>query len=313
MARIRTIKPEFWTSEQIVECSPIARLLFIGMWNFCDDGGNHPASHKTLKMQIFPGDDISITQIESIVLELLRAGLISEYTANGRQYWNVTGWKHQKIERPSFKYPQPFADNSPNDRRTIDAPHPPEGKGMEGKGRDVSSSIGGDEEIFASLEEQEIKRQAEIDSRMLVNMTHVWIPDPKILDDHLKFLTTKAIVNGKLVTSADLTDEILADFRASAHRKQERRTMHDWHGGLASYLVSRILNPSITKTPNSPKNGHAGGSIGTNQPHPLAFTEENRPKVGPYALFKPEPKKIPNDPNDPEWIKRQAALRSILK
>ena len=88
MARIRTIKPEFWTSEQIVECSPIARLLFIGMWNFCDDGGNHPASHKTLKMQIFPGDDISISQIESIVCELLRAGLISEYTANGRQYWD---------------------------------------------------------------------------------------------------------------------------------------------------------------------------------------------------------------------------------
>ena len=115
------------------------------------------------------------------------------------------------------------------------------------------SSIGGDEEIFDSLEEQERKRQAEMDSRMMVNMNHVWIPDAKTLDDHLKFLTTKAIVNGRLVTSADLTDEILADFRASAHRKQERRTMHDWHGGLASYLVSRIRNPSTTPTPNAPK------------------------------------------------------------
>ena len=42
MARIRTIKPEFWTSEQVVDCSPTARLLFIGLWNFCDDGGVHP-------------------------------------------------------------------------------------------------------------------------------------------------------------------------------------------------------------------------------------------------------------------------------
>ena len=41
MARIRSIKPEFWTAEQVMECSPMARLLFIGMWNFCDDGGNH--------------------------------------------------------------------------------------------------------------------------------------------------------------------------------------------------------------------------------------------------------------------------------
>ena len=135
MARIRTIKPEFWTSEQIVECSPIARLLFIGMWNFCDDGGNHPASAKTLKMQIFPGDDIAISQIEALVAELVAAGLLSEYLAEGRRYWNVTGWKHQKIERPSYKYPRPIDDNSPNDRRQLDARHPPEGKGREGKGK----------------------------------------------------------------------------------------------------------------------------------------------------------------------------------
>ena len=302
MARIRTIKPEFWTSEQIVECSPIARLLFIGMWNFCDDGGNHPASHKTLKMQIFPGDDISISLIESIVCELLRAGLISEYTANGRQYWNVTGWKHQKIERPSYKYPQPFADNSPNDRREIDALHPPEGKGREGKGEDVSSSIGGDGEFFDSLEEQERKRQAEMDSRMMVNMTHVWIPDAKTLDDHLKYLTTRAVVNGKLVTSADLTDEILADFRASAHRKQERRTMHDWHGGLASYLVSRIRNPSTTSTPNAPKNGHAGGTsryIEEPLDYPIAKPDENLHK-GPVnrELAKQSFEKIKNELQD---------------
>lgn len=33
MARIRTIKPEFWTDEKIVECSFEARLMFIGMFN----------------------------------------------------------------------------------------------------------------------------------------------------------------------------------------------------------------------------------------------------------------------------------------
>lgn len=41
MARIRTIKPEFWTAEQVMELSRDARLLFIGMWNFCDDAGVH--------------------------------------------------------------------------------------------------------------------------------------------------------------------------------------------------------------------------------------------------------------------------------
>ena len=63
MARIRTIKPEFWTSEQVMECSPLARLLFIGVWNFCDDAGNHPMSAKTLKALVFPGDDITSAKV----------------------------------------------------------------------------------------------------------------------------------------------------------------------------------------------------------------------------------------------------------
>ena len=56
MSRIRTVKPEFWTSEQIIACSPIARLLFIGLWNFCDDNGVHPASYIRLKAEVFPPD-----------------------------------------------------------------------------------------------------------------------------------------------------------------------------------------------------------------------------------------------------------------
>lgn len=37
MPRIRTIKPEYWTSEQVLDLSIPARLAFIGLWNFCDD------------------------------------------------------------------------------------------------------------------------------------------------------------------------------------------------------------------------------------------------------------------------------------
>jgi hypothetical protein len=107
MARIRTIKPEFWTNEQVVECSPTARLLFVGMWNFSDDGGNHPASCKTLKMEIFPGDNISVTEIQGMISELIFNGLVIEYEVENKQYWHVTGWHHQKIDKVSKKYPPP--------------------------------------------------------------------------------------------------------------------------------------------------------------------------------------------------------------
>lgn len=108
MSRIRSIKPEFWTSEQVMECSPMARLCFIGMWNFCDDNGVHPASAKTLRAQIFPSDDISAHQVLGFVTELIAQGLIREFTAEGKTWWHVTGWHHQKIDRPSkAKYPCP--------------------------------------------------------------------------------------------------------------------------------------------------------------------------------------------------------------
>lgn len=130
MARIRTIKPEFWTSEQIVECSMNARLLFIGLWNFCDDNGIHPYSPKTIKMEIFPGDEIKISQIENWLSELIANGLIKTYHVENKQYLIVTGWHHQKVDRPNPKHPLPekFDDDSTNDRRGINEQSPPEGK-----------------------------------------------------------------------------------------------------------------------------------------------------------------------------------------
>ena len=79
MARIRSIKPEFWTSEQIAECSPNTRLLFIGMWSFCDDYGVHPASCARLKMEVFPADAIGSAEIRRMIDELTSNGLIAEY------------------------------------------------------------------------------------------------------------------------------------------------------------------------------------------------------------------------------------------
>lgn len=101
MARIRTIKPEFWTSDQVTECSRNSRLLFIGMWNFCDDAGRHVASPKRVKGEVFPCDDLTIEDISGMINELLAAGLIeARLSPQGFIYWQVTGWHHQIINKP---------------------------------------------------------------------------------------------------------------------------------------------------------------------------------------------------------------------
>lgn len=119
MARIRTVKPEFYTSEQVMNMRIEARFGFLGMLNFCDDGGNHPASARTLKAEVFPSDDLSTADVQMLVQEMLVQGLVVEYAASGKTYWHVTGWHHQRIDRPTFKHP-PFPGNSAAARTPLD-------------------------------------------------------------------------------------------------------------------------------------------------------------------------------------------------
>ncbi len=99
MARIRTIKPEFWTDERVGECSVSARLLFVATWNFADDHGGLDRSAKQLKAQAFPYDNIDC---EPLVQELLQAGLLVEYESGGKKYLHIRGFRaHQKVEKPA--------------------------------------------------------------------------------------------------------------------------------------------------------------------------------------------------------------------
>lgn len=144
MARYRTIKPEFWTSEQVMECSPITRLMFIGMWNFADDTGRLPLSPKTIKAQIFPGDDITVEIIRGMIDELSSNGLVNVYRIEDKEYLQVTGWHHQKIDKPQKpKYPAPLAENengATNVRRMVAPERKKEEKGKKEEDADASRS-----------------------------------------------------------------------------------------------------------------------------------------------------------------------------
>jgi 5-methylcytosine-specific restriction endonuclease McrA len=103
MARIRTIKPEFWTDEVIVQLPFEARLLFIGMWNFADDDGSLDYRPDRLRLQILPSEhNCDITGL----IDLLAACGLIDYWANeeGTQVITIRNWhKHQKVDNPSRK------------------------------------------------------------------------------------------------------------------------------------------------------------------------------------------------------------------
>jgi hypothetical protein len=111
MARIRTIKPEFWSSPDTARLDdPWARLLFIAMWNWADDNGRGTANPKELAGFAFPNDDgISSADIRRMLGGIRRAFGVILYEVGGRPYYAIPSWElHQKIDRRSTgRYPTP--------------------------------------------------------------------------------------------------------------------------------------------------------------------------------------------------------------
>ena len=71
MARIRTIKPEFWEDEKLVMLPLGCRLFFIGTWNFADDLGVLRYNPVLLKSRIFPLDES--LKVGNLSLEIPKA------------------------------------------------------------------------------------------------------------------------------------------------------------------------------------------------------------------------------------------------
>lgn len=99
MPRIRTIKPEFWVDDKVVELDPWARLLFIGLWNFADDQGFIEYSPRRIKMQIFPGDSL---EVSVLLASLLESGLLAAYESPFGKVLHIQSWdRHQKVSNPA--------------------------------------------------------------------------------------------------------------------------------------------------------------------------------------------------------------------
>lgn len=101
MSRIRTIKPEFWSSTTLARVPREVRLVFIGLWNEADDEGRLLASPKRLAGALFPNDeDVDAGMMGTWLSMLESAGVITRYTAAGVAYAWVHGFgEHQRVDK----------------------------------------------------------------------------------------------------------------------------------------------------------------------------------------------------------------------
>lgn len=107
MSRIRSIHPGLWTDVEFVGLSAFARLLYIGIWNECDDKGIFLWSPLHLKMRILPADNLDAS---ALLDEIEAAGNVRRYDVGGKTYGAVKNFaKFQRPKKPNDIHPAPAA------------------------------------------------------------------------------------------------------------------------------------------------------------------------------------------------------------
>ena len=119
MARIRTIKPEFWQDEDLALLDAEVRLLAIGLLNHADDEGYFKAHPALVKAVVFPFTEDSLN-IHGMLKQLEKVGYLRLFEgSDGKKYGAGNGFvKHQNVNRPGaskIKEFEPITEHSVND------------------------------------------------------------------------------------------------------------------------------------------------------------------------------------------------------
>lgn len=154
MARIRTIKPEFFVDEDLfdmdIETGLPCRLAFIGLWTHADRRGRFEWKPREIKIAIMPHDDFDV--FSRVMDALTTRGFIVKYEHQNRAFGAVrTFEKHQVINnRESESHLPPPPDSVLGSKTHASSTREPhvnnalkhasttraQGKGKEGKGKE---------------------------------------------------------------------------------------------------------------------------------------------------------------------------------
>ena len=166
MARIRSIKPEFWEDEQIAQLPYPCRLFYIGCWNFADDFGILKNSPTLLKSWIFPYEDLKVSEVKKWIDMLIEAQKLVPLTYNRENYCIIRSFrKHQSTDKRYERSYLPkeqvisiieqtlreHAETSPWPRSELAETSPPERIGEDSIGED---SICSNDECVSEVEKE---------------------------------------------------------------------------------------------------------------------------------------------------------------
>lgn len=130
MARIRTVKPEFFVSESLAEVSIWAERTFGGLITQVDDDGRYKDNAAILHGAIWAlRPEHTAVDVEQDLIALAAAGLICRYTVAGKRYLHLVTFKvHQKISHATPSKlpacPLHHGEHTPDAPDSGASPHP---------------------------------------------------------------------------------------------------------------------------------------------------------------------------------------------
>ena len=176
MARIRTIKPEFFLDDDVAKLPPLTRLLFIALWCLADKAGRLEDKPQRIKVQSLPYDK-NDTDAELDVL--MRAGFIYRYQVDDRKLIEIKSFlKHQRPHNTEKESDLPIYNGEITGKEPLNNGYETtgkEGKGKEGKGREHRTGRVTTSCVFVKPSIEEVKTYC------LERKNHV---DPQAWVDH---------------------------------------------------------------------------------------------------------------------------------
>lgn len=146
MARIRSVKPEFFSDQDLAEELPgrdgrDARMLYVGLWGISDEHGRLRGDSRFIKGEIYPyDDDLTPADIERLIDMLVATGRAVRYRVRSSVYLFLPKLdQHQRLEPDKVPSRLP----GPDEGIELPAPMPPSGSRADLSARDSDESAPG--------------------------------------------------------------------------------------------------------------------------------------------------------------------------
>lgn len=111
MARIRTVKPDFFLDSKLAKKHPLVRLFFQGLWCLADREGRLEEDLDKIKIQIIPYDKMTAEKC----LSDLHPEFINRYEVGQKRYIQVKNFKkhqHPHPKEPESQFPSPSSSKA---------------------------------------------------------------------------------------------------------------------------------------------------------------------------------------------------------